>query len=166
MHTRKTAAIAVAIIALAGCSSGHKTSVETNGGTVTTETSADQKTTTVTSQGSTVKMGQGAVDPAKLGLPVYPGATAADGGSWAMQSKEGGGEMVTLTTTDAFDKVEAWYKSKLPAGSEAMNMTSGDSSSAVFKIGKEADSDQSSVLINGEKDKTTITLTHQAKKGS
>lgn len=166
MQTRKVAAIALAILALSGCSSHHKTTVTTSGGTITTDTSGDSKTTTITAQGASVKMGQGAVDPAKLGLPVYPGATTAEGGGWAMQSKEGGGEMVTLTTSDSYDKVEAWYKAKMPADSEAMNMKSGDTAAAVFKVGKESDKDQSSVLINGEKDKTTITLTRSVKKGS
>jgi hypothetical protein len=166
MQTHKVAAITLALIALAGCSSGHKTTIVTNGGTVTTDTSADSKTTTITTQGSSLKVGQNAVDPAKLGLPVYPGASSAEGGGWAMQSKNGGGEMVTLTTTDSFDTVEAWYKSKMPAGSEAMNMKSGDTASAVFQVGKETDKEQRSVMINGEKDKTTITLTHAVKQGS
>jgi hypothetical protein len=165
MQMYKIAAIAVVALALAGCSSGHKTTIATSEGNVTTDTSSDAKTTTITTQSGSVKMGENAVDPASLGLPVYPGASTAEGGGWSMQSKEGGGQIVTLTTTDSFDAVEAWYKSKMPADSEAMNMKSGDSASAVFKVGKDTDSDQSTVMINGEKDKTTITLTHQ-KKGS
>jgi hypothetical protein len=132
---------------------------------VTTDTSADSKTTTVTSQDAKVTVGQNAVDPATLGLPIYPGASTAEGGGWAMQSKEGGGETVTMTTTDSYDKVEAWYKSKMPAGSEPMNLKSGDTSSAMFVVGKDPDKEQSIVMINGEKDKTTITLTHRVKKG-
>lgn len=165
MQTRTVAALAVAILTLAGCSSGHKTTITTNGGTVTTDTSGDSKTTTITSQGASLKVGHNAVDPAKLGLPVYPGASTAEGGGWAMQSKSGGGEMVTLTTTDNFDAVEAWYKSKLPAGSESMNIKTGDTASAIFTVGKDSDPEHSSVMINGEKDKTTITLTHELKKG-
>jgi hypothetical protein len=166
MRTYKLAAIAIAVITLAGCSSGHKTTVVSSGGeTVTTDTDSD-KTTTVTTQGGSMKVGQNAVDPASLGLPVYPGATTAEGGGWAMQSKEGGGQMVTLTTTDPYDKVEAWYKSKMPANAESMNVQSGDTASAVFSVGKDSDKDQSTVMINGEKDKTTITLTHRVKKDS
>jgi hypothetical protein len=165
MRIYKIAGIAVVALALAGCSSGHKTTVATSEGTVTTGTSSDAKTTTITTQSGSVKMGENAVDPASLGLPVYPGASTAEGGGWSMQSKEGGGQIVTLTTTDSFDAVESWYKSKMPSGSEAMDMKSGDSASAVFKVGRDTDSDQSTVMINGEKDKTTITLSHQ-KKGS
>ena len=165
MQAHKVAAITMVLIALAGCSSGHKTTVVTNGGTVTTDTSADSKTTTITSQGSSVKVGQNAVDPAKLGLPLYPGASTAEGGGWAMQSKSGGGEIVTLTTTDSFDAVEAWYKSKMPANSESINMKSGDTASAIFTVGKDADKEQRSVMINGEKGKTTIMLTHSVKQG-
>jgi hypothetical protein len=166
MQTHKVAAITFALIALAGCSSGHKTTVVTNGGTVTTDTSADSKTTTITTQDSSMKVGQNAVDPAKLGLPVYPGASTAEGGGWAMQSKSGGGEVVTLTTTDSFDTVEAWYKSKMPADSETLNMKTGDTASAIFAEGKEGDKEQRSVMINGEKDKTTIMLSHSVKQGS
>jgi hypothetical protein len=165
MQIYKIAGIAVVALALAGCSSGHKSTVTTSEGTVTTDTSSDAKTTTITTQNGSVKVGENAVDPASLGLPVYPGASTAEGGGWSMQSKEGGGQIVTLSTTDSFDVVEAWYKSKMPAGSEAMNMKSGDTASAIFKVGKDTDSDQSTIMINGEKDKTTITMTHQ-KKGS
>lgn len=166
MQTYRVAAIAVALVALAGCSSGHKTTVVTNGGTVTTDTSADSKTTTITTQDASVKVGQNAVDPAKTGLPVYPGATTAEGGGWAMQSKNGGGEIVTMTTTDSFDAVEAWYKSKMPANSETLNMKSGDTASAEFTEGKEGDKEERSVMINGEKGKTTIMLSHSVKQGS
>jgi hypothetical protein len=165
MQTHKVAAITLALIALAGCSSGHKTTIVTSGGTVTTDTSADSKTTTITTQGATETVGQNAVDPAKLGLPVYPGASTAEGGGWAMQSKTGGGEVVTMTTTDSFDAVEAWYKSKMPAGSETLSMKSGDTSSAMFAVGKEGDPEQRGVMINGEKGKTTIMLTHSVKQG-
>lgn len=165
MQTHKVAAITLALIALAGCSSGHKTTITTNGGTVTTDTSGDSKTTTITSQGASLKVGQNAVDPAKLGLPIYPGASTAEGGGWAMQSKSGGGEMVTLTTPDSFDSVEAWYKSRLPTGSESMNIKSGDTASAIFTVGKDSDQEHRSVMLNGEKGKTTITLTHDMKKG-
>ena len=165
MKTRKAAAIAIAVIALAGCSSGHKTTVETSGGSVTTDTNTDNNTTTVTTKDATVTAGQNAVDPASLGLPVYPGASTAEGGGWAMQSKEGGGQTVTMTTNDPYDKVEAWYKSKMPANAESMNVKSGDTASAMFSIGKDSDKEQSVVVINGEKDKTTIMLTHRVKKG-
>jgi hypothetical protein len=165
MQTYRVAAIAIALVALAGCSSSHKTTVDTNGGTVTTDTSADSKTTTITTKDASVKVGQNAVDPAQTGLPVYPGATTAEGGGWAMQSKNGGGEIVTLTTTDSFDAVEAWYKSKMPANSETLNMKTGDTASAIFAEGKEGDKEERSVMINGQKDKTTIMLSHSVKQG-
>ena len=165
MQIHKIAGIAVVVLALASCSSDHKSTVATSEGTVTTDTSSDANTTTITTQNGTMKAGATAVDPASLGLPVYPGASIAEGGGWSIQSKDGGGQIVTLTTPDSFDAVESWYKSKMPANSEAMNMKSGDTASAIFKVGKDSESDQSTVMINGEKDKTTITLTHQ-KKGS
>jgi hypothetical protein len=165
MQIRSVAAFAAAAIALAGCSSGHKTTIVTGNGTATLDTSADNKTSTITTKEGTVKVGLDAVDPAKLGLPLYPGATTEGGGGLSMQSKEGGGQMVTMTTTDSFDKVESWYKSKLPAGAESMHFASGDTASAMFALGKETDKDRGSIMINGAKGKTTILLSREVKTG-
>jgi hypothetical protein len=106
------------------------------------------------------------VDASKIGVPVYPGATSAGGGGWSVQSKEGTGQVVSLTTTDSFSKVEAWYKAQFPAGSEVMNVSSGSTSSAVFQVGKTTDKDQQSVEISSDGSKTTIVLSHKTTNGS
>ena len=73
-------------------------------------------------------------------------------------SQEGTGAMMVLKTSDAFDKVYAWYKSQMPAGSAQMQSTNGDTSVAEFQIGKETDKEQKSVTITSDKDGTSIML--------
>ena len=152
---------AVAALALAGCS--HKVTVQTLQGSVSVDQSANGSTTIKSNNGE-VSIGKGAVDPASLGLPVYPGATQSkDNASVSVSdtSKGGGSQFVILSTTDPFDKVYEYYKGQLPAGSEKMKVSSGDSDVAQFQVG--TDKDQKVVMLTGAKDKTTIELTHQTK---
>jgi hypothetical protein len=151
---RQAITLLAALLVLSGCS--HKTTVSNDGTTVTTN--GDNQTVTVQGKEGTVTAGKGAVDTAKLGLPIYPGADASQNAGWSGQSKEGSGAMAVLTTKDSFDKVYQWYKSQMPAGSEKMHMTADSGSSAVFQIGKEGDKETKSVTISGEKDTTTIML--------
>jgi hypothetical protein len=153
--------VALAAIAFAGCS--HKVTVQTSQGTVSVDQGANGSTTIKSNSGE-VAIGKGAVDPASLGLPVYPGATQSkDNASVSVSdtSKGGGSQFVILTTTDPFDKVYEYYKGQLPAGSEKMKVSSGDSDVAQFQVG--SDKDQKVVMLTGAKDKTTIELTHQTK---
>ena len=156
---RQATILLAALLVLSGCS--HKVTVDSNGTTVTT--SGDNQTVTVQGKEGTVTAGKGAVDTAKLGLPIYPGADASQNAGWSGQSKEGSGAMAVMTTKDSFDKVYAWYKSQMPAGSEKMHMTGESGSSAVFQVGKEGDKEQKAVTITGEKDTTTIMLTSGTK---
>ena len=144
-----------AVAILAGCTS-HKTTVSSDGSTVTT--SGDNQTVTIEGKEGTVVAGKGAVDVSKLGVPVYPGANASDNAGWSASNKEGTGAVAVLTTKDSFDKVYAWYKSQLPAGSEKAK-TSGDTGSmAMFQLGNEGDKLKKVVEITGDKDSTTIML--------
>lgn len=144
-----------AVAILAGCTS-HKTTVSSDGSTVTT--SGDNQTVTIQGKEGTVVAGKGAVDLAKLGLPVYPRANASDNAGWSASTKEGSGAIAIMTTTDSFDKVYEWYKSQLPAGSEKVK-TSGESGSmAMFQLGKDSDKLKKVVEITGAKDSTTIML--------
>jgi hypothetical protein len=150
----------LAALAFAGCS--HKVDVHTSQGSVSIDQS--NGSTTIKSKSGEVSMGKGAVDPASLGLPVYPGATQSNDNSNISindTSKGEGAQFVVLTTADPFDKVYDYYKGQLPSGSEKMKVETGDSSVAQFQIG--TDKDQKVVMITGAKDKTTIELTHQTK---
>ncbi|HEV3152265.1 MAG TPA: hypothetical protein VGZ02_00515 [Candidatus Baltobacteraceae bacterium] len=142
-----------ALVAAGGCSS-KKTVYDSNGNTVTSDSNG--KTVTVQSSGGTMTMGQSAVDLSKLGVPVYPGATQSSGG-FSYNGSHGSGQMTSLTTGDAFDKVYAWYKSQLPKDAEKMKSSSGDSSFAEFVTGA-AGSPQTTVMISSKGDQTSIVL--------
>jgi hypothetical protein len=151
---------AIAALALAGCS--HKVDVQTSQGSVSVDQS--NGSTTIKSKSGEVSIGKSSVDPASLGLPVYPGATQSNDNSSVSindTSKGEGAQVVVLTTADPFDKVYDYYKGQLPSGSEKMKVETGGSSVAQFQIG--TDKDQKVVMITGAKDKTTIELTHQTK---
>ena len=158
--------IASLALSIGACSSDHKTTTIStgNGTTATVDTTTGGNgsggTTTVTTNQGTVSMGQGAVDTSKIGIPIYPGATAGNGG-WSVQSKQSSGQVVSLTTSDSFSKVEAWYKTQLGSDTERMNVTEGNTSSAVFQVGKESDADQKSIEITSDGTKTTIVLSHK-----
>lgn len=145
--------VAIAVLA-AACS--HKVTVDSNGTTVTS--SDDNQTVTVQGKEGTAVVGKGAVDAAKLGLPVYPGANASDNAGYAGTSSQGSTATVVMTTKDSFDKVYDWYKSQMPTGSEKMKTTADTGSMAVFQVGKEGDTQQKVVTITSDKDSTTIML--------
>ena len=155
--------LVAALIALGGC--GRKMTFTTKEGTTTVEQggAGENKTVTVTSKEGSATFGKNAVDLAKLGLPVYPGATAKNTGGFSISGKTGSSETVMLETNDSFDKVYEWYKAKMPAGSETMKLSSGGGQFATFQVGKTSDKEVSAVTITGEKDKTSIMLTKGSK---
>jgi len=154
---RKALVALAAIAVLAGCTS-HKTTVSSDGTTVQTNGTGDNQTVTVQGNGGSVTTGKNAVDPAKLGLPVYPGANQDQGSSMSGTGQQGSGAIVVLKSSDSFDKVYGWYKQQMPAGSQQMESTSGDSSVAEFQIGKSTDKEQKSVTITSGSDGTSIML--------
>lgn len=160
---RFTASLCVAavFIALAGCSS-HKTYIPTASGGVNLETNKQNNTTTLTSKEGSMTVGQNAVDLAKLGLPVYPGASAKNGGL-SMQTKEGATQTVVLTTPDAFPKVYDWYKGKMPADSAKMHIESQAGGMATFEVGSTTSKEHKSVMITVEQGATNIILSTVAK---
>lgn len=150
----------IVAILLTGCS--HKQTYTTKEGTTTVEGTGSNQTVTIHSKEGTATYGKAAVDPAKLGIPVYPGATTTEG-SMAGTSAQGSGEVVTLSTTDSFDKVYSWYQAHLPAGSQKMHMSTDSGSVASFEVGENS-KEQRSVMITSEKDKTSILLSHSVKR--
>jgi hypothetical protein len=153
---------AAALVLLTGCMS-HTRTITTTNGSATVTTSNDNKTVTVRSSQGTFTEGKNAVNPASLGLPVYPGAAQSQVG-YSAASKESNGSVVVMTTNDPFDKVYGWYKAQMPAGSEQMHMTSQNSSIAVFQEGKTGDKEEKAVSItNDGKGMTSIMLTVSSK---
>ncbi|MDQ6767178.1 MAG: hypothetical protein M3Z41_05160 [Candidatus Eremiobacteraeota bacterium] len=161
MRSRPLIAALLMTVALASCSS--KKTVETTQGTTTVETNALHNTVKFSNKQGTAIIGKGAVDAKELGLPLYPGAIAAQTGGMAASTKEGTSRVVSLTTKDSFDQVYQWYKKQLPAGSEQTHMEVSGGSIASFLIGKPSETDERSVLIQQAKDTTTILLTHTSK---
>lgn len=125
--------------------------------------SHNNQTVTVQGKEGTMTAGKGAVDLAKLDLPLYPGANQSENTGYSATTKEGTGAMALLTTTDSFDKVYAWYQKHMPAGSEQVHVSSGTGSMAVFQIGKASDKLQKAVTITAGKDSTSIMLSNGSK---
>jgi len=158
---RKIFCAILLIAAIAGCTN-HKV-VSSNGTTVTTNGTGDNQTVTVQASGSSFTAGKNAVDPAKLGLPIYPGATTDEGGAMSGTSAQGSGAVISLKTSDAFDKVYAWYKAHLPASAQTMESTAGGTSVGSFVEAKSGDNEQKSVTITSSAQGTTITLVSATK---
>jgi hypothetical protein len=134
----------VLVIGLAACSKGGKT-ISTSQGSIST--SADDKTTTITTKDGSMTAGQNAVDLSKLGVPIYPGVQQQQG-SFAISGQQGSGQLVTFKSTDGFDKIYAWYKSQLPAGAEQMKMDSNGTSVAQFTSGDKTNA--TSIMITSK----------------
>jgi hypothetical protein len=146
---------------LVGACSKKSTTIATPAGSVTVERSANGGTTTVKGAGAEVHFGKGAVDPASLGLPVYPGATESDTSvSLNPSARTGGGQMVMLATPDSFDRVYAYYKEHMPAGSEKAKVSAGGVQLATFQIGNLHTKDAKSVVIQASGSKVLIQLVH------
>ncbi|HXM17787.1 MAG TPA: hypothetical protein VN934_03145 [Candidatus Tumulicola sp.] len=123
----------------------------------------DQKATALESKVGSVKFGASSVDAAKLGVPLYPGAKPTEGGGLDATTAEGSAQILVLTTGDSFDKVYAWYKSKMPAGSEKARSSSADNSFASFEVVKNGSKEISSVELSTDGGKTQIAIAHGTK---
>lgn len=156
----RIAFLLAAAVALVACS--HKTTtVQTANGTITT--SQDHQGVTVQTSEGTMNLGRN-VDASKLGAPVYPGATAKDQGSISTTTADGTNTIAAFKTTDPFDKVYAYYKQQLPAGSEKMKISTGDTQMASFQVGAQNGPDQVGVQITSDKTGTTnILISHVMK---
>ena len=153
---RKVFCAILLTVVIAGCTS-HKVT-EANGTTVTTSGTGENQTVTVEASGGSITAGKNAVDPAKVGLPVYPGAAVDESGAMAGTSAQGSSALVSLKTPDAFDKVYGWYKSHMPTNVQTMESTSGGTSVGSFVEGTSSDKEQKGVTITSSSDGTTITL--------
>ena len=148
----------VALIVASACSA-HKTTVQTDQGPATVTTSNDNKTTTIESKEGKVTVGSD-IDTSKLGAPLYPGAEKSEGG-YSVQSAQGSGSMGSFKTSDDFDKVYAFYKSKMPQGSEKVKMSNGGESMATFDV-QDAKAGETSVMIDSKgAGETAILITHK-----
>src|SRR5437868_10556748 len=153
-----TALCLFCIVALTACGSQKSTTISTGNGTATV--TKNGSTTTYESKEGKMTVGQGAVDVAKLGAPLYPGASqSADNGSISVTTASGSGVMASFTTNDSFDKVYAWYQAKMPKGSEKMHVSQSGASIAEF-LTAENTADQTLVMVSSKDNQTQIVITH------
>ncbi|MBP6965541.1 MAG: hypothetical protein KBC96_14185 [Armatimonadetes bacterium] len=127
-------ALAAALLAT-GCA--NKRTVALPGGHATvTEKGGDRTIEAETGDGkTTVEVKRKAVTEAELGVPVYPGAVGDVSGSY--EGSAGQSETMKhhmLSTRDDFDKVFAFYESKLRNVENTMNQTAGSEKIAVFTL--------------------------------
>jgi hypothetical protein len=164
VSARGLVCVLAAVAVLSACSGKKSTTVTTSAGNVTVEQGSNGNTTVKSEQGE-MKFGKGAVDPASLGLPVYPGAKPSDTNSVSMSNmaKGEGGQLVMLTTDDPFDKVYDFYKGQMPNGSQKMKMASGGMQMATFQVGERGAKDSKTVMIQESNGKVTIQLVHATK---
>jgi hypothetical protein len=112
---------------------------------------------------ATVKMGKGAV-PSDLGVPLYPGAKADEGGTWSMSGSKGGKNesfsTTILHTDDSIDKVLSFYKNKLEdRDPEIFEMTTPEGKMVTITVDKDSPTSINIMLIKDtEKKGTTINI--------
>jgi phosphotransferase system HPr-like phosphotransfer protein len=102
------------------------------------------------------------VDLAKLGIEVYPGATQEQGGT--VEGADMTMVSVALTTTDPFDKVQAFYQAKYPNASGQTMTASGKKSLSMQILDPKTPDDVKMIVVGEDEGKVTIALQHHAKK--
>jgi hypothetical protein len=162
---RKSLCAILLIAAIAGCTS-HKAG-DASSTTSTTGTASGpggNQTESVQTHGGSLYLGKNAVNPATMGLPVYPGATANVNGALSGMSAQGSSQLISLKTSDSFEKVFAWYKSRMPENPQNTRSASGKISIGEFFEGTSADKQWKSVTLTSLPAGTTITLRSMSRK--
>jgi hypothetical protein len=72
---------------------------------------------------------------AVLGVPLYPGAQADEGGSFATRNGNRVFEVAAFQTVDSFERVQAFYRRRLPTGSQTISAATADGLAATFDFG-------------------------------
>jgi hypothetical protein len=70
-----------------------------------------------------------------LSVPLYPGAKADAGGSLASRHGNQIAEVAAFQTADPFQRVETFYRDRLPAGSQIVSAATADGRAATFEFG-------------------------------
>ena len=163
MLFQRLAFAVAAALSIAACASAHKSTFNTGTGPATVTTSDENKTTTVRTKEGTFTAGQGAVDLAKLGVPIYPAAKTAESGGYAMTGREGNAQVVSLTSGDAFAKVYAWYRAKMPRGSEKLKVSDPGAEMAEF-VSNADGNEQRTVMVQDKDGRTLILISRNVRK--
>ncbi|RMG04780.1 MAG: hypothetical protein D6726_02695 [Nitrospirae bacterium] len=142
---KKLAILLIAVfILLTNCKGKNKTNVyHTKEGKITVSESKEGDVKEMTLENkegtATIKTAKGEI-PKDLGVPIYPGASAEEGGTLSMSGtkggKAGGFSSTFLKTEDDIDKVIEFYKKELP-DAEFYEMTTPNGKMASFALGKD-----------------------------
>lgn len=109
--------------------------------------------------GTPASPGPSPVPVVDLGVPIYPGATASEGGG-QLSLGAGGIKVQQFTTSDSVDKVAAFYKEKLGA-KEVVSLSPG--SAMVQGLGANGVVTTVTIATDSGTGKTQFTLTSIAK---
>lgn len=138
------------------------------GETATIKTDATDNSVTITTTDAEGKhaelTGSNKVDMTKIGIEAYPGATQEQGGT--VEGPEMDIASVSLTTTDPFDKVAEFYKSRYPKAN-TQSMTTDGKQTLSMQVMDPANPDDVKLIVATEEDgKVSIVLQHHAAKGA
>ena len=112
------------------------------------EGGAKMTTTDASGKSSTMEWGNSQVSEADLGVPFYPGTKPREGGTSKMVTPHGTAMTVSLHSSDAADKVAAFYREKLKSQSQdkkLMDMSMGEGQTTLMLADDKA---KSSVQIH------------------
>mgnify|MGYP001428809105 CR=1 FL=1 len=116
---------------------GTKASVDLSGGT------AKVTTTDASGKSSTMEWGGAQISEADLGVPFYGGAKPREGGASRVATPQATTMTVSLQSSDAPDKVTAFYREKLKAqsqGKQFMDMSMGEGQTTLMLADQQAQS--------------------------
>ena len=124
---------------------GTKAKVDmSSGGMKVTSTDASGKTTQM-------EMGSAKVTEAEAGIAFYPGAQMKEGAGTRMTSSEGSYVTVGLSSTDATEKVAAFYRDKLEAGAAGGQFTDMDMGDGNHMISAANADDKGAIQVTVQK---------------
>jgi hypothetical protein len=138
---------------------GKATFTDEKGQKIEVSADAGGKKTTITDDKGDTTVAEVKVDPAKLGIEMYPGAKEETGVT--VDNPEAEGATAELSTTDPYDKVVKFYKDKYPKA--ASTEQSGDGQKTLTLLISQPP-DMKHVLINQEQDGVKIMLQRLAEK--
>ena len=107
----------------------------------------------------TVVIGPGAVDPNRLQVPLYPGATQSSGiGSFSDSDPHGSTAITTLDANAPFTKVDAWYEMHVPADAQPTHLKVGTESTSSYEWTSVDGRADRVITINSNHGKPIITI--------
>jgi hypothetical protein len=155
---------ALGALLLFGCSRSSDQAVDTASPTEGVASPAPQATQTtpeirISDKHGTVNIGSGAVDPRRLGVPLFPGATQSTGvGSFSDADASGSTAITTLDAHGSFEQVDAWYQAHVPAGAQPTHLTVGGESTASYEWTSADGRADRVVTINSNQGSPIITI--------